>query len=328
MASLMDIINTNMNKQPTQTPSIGQRQIEQVLRAKSGKAGTGGTTTPAASGLMAESAQQQGQQALREGAMRGAMIGAGLREEETAIKERQQLGQEQLASKAKLAREGMMAETQMAAAQRQAREEQARMQRSADENMKLDAMQANATQRLRDLMTQREVTMDNLFAEFDQSNKELEFRKDQSELEQLGFDLALSDRSYIDELNRIGRERMLTNELQFSEESARITLGDNLASLIQQLDWARSFNSDRRSWEEKLGQMSLDDAMQIYEMQVKGANERAIAEGIGQMGGKTAEYGNEQGWFSSSPSSSAPTGNISQDSGSQSPTTSNYSNYA
>lgn len=296
MASLMDRINQGLTSTPTPTQGPGQRQIESVLRAKGGKAG-GGAAAPAATGLQAETAQQQAQTQLQQGRLAGALAGAQLREGEQAIAEQKELGEKELASKGKMARAQMQAESALAAQQRQAREEMARAERSADENMKLDQMEARATQRLRELETQRDVAFDDLFAEFDRSNKELAFRKDAAELEQLGFDLALSDRSYLDELNRIGRERMLTNDLQFAQESARITLGDNLEATLEEIDFLKDFNGDRRTYEAELQRMGIDGAMKIIQSATQAANQRALMEGVGELAGAGIEYGDQEGWF-------------------------------
>ena len=296
MSSLMDRINKGMTAQPSTSSGIGQKQIADVLRAKSGKAG-GGQSAPAADTILEDTAIRQSEDTLRQGSLQGALAGAGMREKEAEIAGRKELSEQQLKSKGKMAREGMQAESKMAAAQRNAREDMARNERSANENMKLDSMEASAAQRLRDLTTQREINLDNIFGEFDRSNKQLHQRRDQVELEQLGFDLAMSDRAYIDELNRIGRERLLTNDLQFSEESARITLGDNLEAVIQSLDWGRAFNGDARNWQEKLASIDLNAAMAMEASMVKGANEAAMYKGAGDAMSAGIKYGASEGYL-------------------------------
>lgn len=295
MATLMDRINKGMTDTPTQA-TTSQAGIEKILKAKSGKAG-GGASVPAASSLAAETATAQAQSELRQGAFRGALAGAEMQQKSEQISEQKKLGEQALESKGRMAKERMQAESKIAADQRRAREEQARTQRTAEENMRMDAMEASATQRLRDLATQRDLTIDNIFADFDRSNKELALRKDAAELEQLGFDLAMSDRAYMDELNRVGRERLLSNELQFSEESARITLGDQLEATLQRLDWARDFNGDRRNWEQKLGQMTIQNALDLYEAQVEAANQRAFIEGATGALQAGYQYGAKEGYF-------------------------------
>ena len=276
----MDRINKNMSQTPDTPSGPGQAQIQSVLQAKGGKAGSGAGAQ--SSGLLAATANQQAQSQLQQGATKGAMVGQQLKAQESQIQAKQKLGKDQLAQQKELSRSGMQAESAMAAEQRAAREEQARNERSANENLKLDGMQAHATQKLRDITTKRGVALDDIFAEFDRSNKELEFRKDQAELEQLGFDLALSDRALLDEYNRIGRERQLSNDLNFQEESANLALGENLSMLKDELSFMKSFNSDRRTWETELAQMDLEAAMNIANASIKDANTTAMITGLGK----------------------------------------------
>jgi hypothetical protein len=157
--------------------------------------------------------------------------------------------------------------------------------------MKMDVMQSQASTRIREATAQREVTLDDLFADFEMSKVDLSDRKDAARLHQLGLDLAFSDRVYLDTIDRIGKERMLNNDLQFREESARILLGHNLDMLREDMKWGRSFNAKRRVWERELVEMGLDDALAIARAEIREGNSRAVAEGMGNiMSWASADY--------------------------------------
>ena len=285
----MDRINMSMSAKPTPSPQVGQTQIQDTLKAKGGKASMGGSL-PQASALLQDSARQQAQGQMQQSNMLGEISRQGLQAQDQQQQSQFAAAQQGLAVDKEMARSGMQANEQRAAAIRDATEQDFRAKRSADENMRLDALQSTATMNLRDLTTQRKISLDNIFAEQKRSTQELEFRQDGAELEELAFNLALSDRAYMDELDRIGKERMLYSDLNFQEETARITLGEGLDNLRDDMDWGRSFNADRRQWEQEIATISLESAMEIARAEISGNNQRAAWEGIGQMASTGAKY--------------------------------------
>lgn len=297
MSSLMQRIEQSMSARPSSGPQVGQQSIADVLRAKGGKAQTG-APTPQASSLLQDTAQQQAQDQLRQIDMTGQLAKQGLQAGFAQEKERAALGQEQLAADKRMARSSMQAAEQQAAAERDAREAQARQNRSAEENMRMDAINNQATIQLRQLATQRDVSLDNIFSEFERSNKELQDRRDASQLEQLGFTMAMSDQSYMDEISRIGRQRGLDNDLQFKTEIATMTLGNELSAMADEMSWGRVFNATRREWEEEIAKISLDSAAQIARAEIKAANTQAMWQAVGTVAGAGIKYASSQGAFS------------------------------
>jgi hypothetical protein len=285
MSSLLDRINQNMPKQTTATgPQIGQEQVAGVLKAKSGKAAAPGMgAAPQASNLLVDTAKQQATDKLKQIGLVGDIAKQGLQAGFQQQQQQLNLGKQQLATQKEMTLSGLQASEQQAAMARTAREEEARTKRSAEENMKMDVMQSQASTRIREATAQREVALDDLFADFEMSKVDLADRKDAARLHQLGLDLAFSDRVYLDTIDRIGRERMLNNDLQFREESARILLGHNLDMLREDMKWGRSFNAKRRVWERELVEMGLDDALAIARAEIREGNSRAVAEGIGNI---------------------------------------------
>lgn len=297
MASLFDKISQNLSAQPQASgPQVGQSQIADVLRAKGGRVQAGGST-PTASSLTADTAAQQAQSQLQQQSFQGAMAGAQLKEQAAQQAAQQKLGQKGVESQTRIARGDMQAVDQIASANRQAEEERARASRSAEENMKLDAMEAGMVNQLRSLETRREVALDDIFAEFNQSNESLELRKDQAELEQLGFQLALSDRSYLDTLDRIGREQRLSSDLQFQEESIRLILGEDFQEYLQTSNFERAFNGTKRDWERQLAEINLDDALDMARASMRESQNRQMAEGLGNLMTAGGQFGAQQGWF-------------------------------
>jgi hypothetical protein len=279
MSSLMDRINRGMAAKPSTTPTASQQSIKDVLKAKSGKASTG--SGPQESSLLQQTAQQQAQDNLRQIDMSGAIAAQGLEAGFEQQAQQKQFGQEKIAAQGRMARSNIQAAEQQEAAQREAREQLARTQRTAEENIRMDVIQTTATNNLRKLSNDRQIQFDNIFGEFTRDKKQLADRQDAAELHQLGFEMAMSDRAYTDEINRIGSENRLMNEMNFREESSRIILGNDIDILRDDQEWGRAFNADRRTWEKEIAKISLNSAAQIARAEIKANNTRMQWEAYG-----------------------------------------------
>jgi hypothetical protein len=273
MALFDEISKRLASSEPAGGPQVGQSQIEDVLRAKKGRAG--GPAGPAASGLAAQAVEQQPD------ALQGRLAGAQLGAAAEAQKSQQRLQQRGLEQQAQLGREQLASQAQITHDQLKAGEEQARLRRTAEENMKLDQIQQGATSKLRELTSQRGLALDEMFSQFRQSSQELEFRKDAAELEQLGFTLAMSDRSYLDELNRVGRERQLANDLRFREELANLTFGASTAALADDLGFMEDLNASQRIWERELTNLSAGDKLDLARAMIQDQGRRDVWTGAG-----------------------------------------------
>lgn len=295
MPSLFETISARLQQTPdARSPEVDQEQIQRALRAKGGQAGMGGG--PAASRLQEASAQQQAQAGLRQGAFAGGMAAAQLTEQARAQEAQAGMARRGLETEERMAMSGIRADEQRAAGQRQAAEEQARSKRTAEENMRLDAMEAQSVNKLRELEASRQVTLDDIFGQFQAENKLLADRRDAADLEQLGFQLAMSDRAYMDELNRIGRERRLQNDQSFEMEMRNIIFGDDLAGLLEDMNYAVGSNAQQREWEKNLANMSAEHAREIANSAIQAQAKRQAIEGIANITGKAAAgYGERTG---------------------------------
>lgn len=298
MATLFDRVQSSLKNKPQPGgPQVGQQQIEKVLQTKGGQAGGGGG--PAGSGLAAATAQQQAKSQMLQQRLAGVQAGEQMAEQARQQKVQTEQAKQKLATSEDLQTNRLRARDQIAAQERQAKESLARQKRTAQENMQIDAVQATATQRLRDLEANRQVALDDIFGEFERSNKALEDRKDAAELEQLGFELALSDRSYLDELNRLGRERQLTNDQMFKEEMNRVILEQNMADTIDEIGWSEQFNAQQRHWEEVLTHMGASEAIKLGQAAIKDEARRSMWTGAGDIASGVAKHGAKAGWFDS-----------------------------
>lgn len=298
MATLFDQLQERLANPEQPTPSQEQEGIARILRAKGGKAGSGGGAKASAVG---EGVAQQGvnaavaQQGLA-GSLMASQIGAArdAQATQTATAEAdlaatRRIAEEGMATQAAGAREQIGAQTEISAAARQANEE-----------MKTAAINAQATNQLRALMTQRGITLDDIFANFKQSSQELEFREDAAQLEQFGFNLALSDKTYMDELSRIGRQRNMDSELAFQAEMNDIILGADLSETMDELGFAKKFGAQQREWEKTLTEMGADAKIELARAMIRDDAKRRTVEGIGSAVGAAAGAAAENPeWFES-----------------------------
>lgn len=286
---------TNLDK----GPQVGQKEIEKVLAAKKGKAAP--TTSPAASSIQEQTAQAQVESAQRLGQQEGQLAAAGLQQQAGIQKQQMDLAKQQLASKKKISQGDLLAQKTMTLEDIQAREEDARSKRSAQENMQLDAMQSTFSNNLNKLAADRDISLNNLFGEFERSNEDLEFRKDAAELEQAAFMLNMANRSYLDELTRVGQERRLSNDMEFRQEAQRLVLDDNLNALMEDIGFTESFNADQRTFEKQMTQAGRTYALDMAKAMLKDEANRQIAAGLGSAVITGATYAAQKGMFDETP---------------------------
>lgn len=160
----------------------------------------------------------------------------------------------------------------------------------ASEAANLDRLTTNYQRALDDLASERGIASEDLFAQFRQGHQELAFRKDAAQLDQLAHQLALADKKYVAELQRVGQERRLGNALAFRAESLRLMLGDELADLMTKLNFQVDLNADQRAFDEQMAAMDADAAAAILATQVSTQNRQMIVEGLGTVAKAGATY--------------------------------------
>lgn len=257
-----------------------QAGIAGALRAKSGK-GPGGGGVPAASNLGEQSAIGSAQSTLQQGAANAAIAGAKLGVAADTQAQKIAGAEAALANQASQANKALATQAQASGEQIQAQQDQAMAGLRADESRKVELLNHQASSQLKQLAADRGLTVDNLFRDFDFSERELAFRKDAARLEQLGFMMAMQDRAYLDELNRIGIERDLTDRIAYAEEMQNTIFGQNMSMVIDDLGFRRKLGDNQREWDRVLASMDLESAMAIAAAQARDANTTAMWSGGG-----------------------------------------------
>jgi hypothetical protein len=294
--ALLDEIKKRLAAVKTPDITGTQKQMQNVLQAKTGKAGGTGAgpniSAVGEQGVQSELNQQGQQQQLQ-----GALAGQQLQQQQDVQKQQQALGQEELATGRRMAESEMATQSTLAREGLAGQAERQRTQLDAQEQMKTNQMNSAFQQALAKLTAERNIQQDDLFANFRQSNKELEFREDAAEIQQRAMEMAMADQAYIDEIKAIGKIQGLEDDLTFKREYAKLVMGDNTDSMIKQLDWQTAFDADERTFNDKVGQMNIDQAIAVMDASIKDSNARAIGSGV--IGG--IQSANSSGAFQSDP---------------------------
>ena len=181
-------------------------------------------------------------------------------------------------------------------------EQQQLVELDAAKQRKLRSINSQAEAQLRALSAQGRMDADDLFADFKRSTQELEFRQDAAQLEQLGTLLALQDRKYVDELNRIGERRKLYDQANWAKEKARIIYGETLDGLMRDLNFQRGEDVSNRDYQRQLAQVDIDTAIAMANAAMRDEASRAMWEAGTSVAAKAASTN----WSNFAPAYEAP----------------------
>ena len=274
-------------------PQPQQKGIEKVLRQRTGKATS--RKGPATSSVGEQTAISAGREALREQTFADRLSGVQARSQEQALAEQQALEQQRLRQQEDLTQQQLASEAALTRAGIQAGEQESLTKREANKDSQIRQLNAQAEQTLRDLSTQRGIETDNIFSEFEFDTADLEDRKDAAALEQRSFMLAMQDKKYLDELNKIGEERRLQNAIDFDNELKRLVMEDEMASLLDELNFQVGQKADQRKFNEQLAQIDVDTAVALAQSSADQAIQRNKWESIGSISTVAAQKLTEPG---------------------------------
>lgn len=122
---------------------------------------------------------------------------------------------------------------------------------------------------------QNKVQTDQLLGDLSRDKSALSLERDKSKLEQLSHNLALQDKQYIDNLQKMGQMNRFDNELTFKTEMTRTIFSDSNDLLNEDLS-RRAFDAQSsRDWNEYLAANNLAFLLDTSKNQAKAANEAA-----------------------------------------------------
>lgn len=165
------------------------------------------------------------------------------------------------------------AQTQAISQEQQAREVEQRKQQQLTET----TQQRQANQMQMQLRTSQ------LLQELEQGKGKIDTARYQASMEQLGQNLRLSSKQYVDNLQREGARARIDDEMRFNEELRRSILQDNNSLLEKQLGNKSILAANDREFDIAMSRMGYDTALQVLRNELKGEKEQAAATGIGSI---------------------------------------------
>jgi len=254
-----------------------QGQLQKLAQAKTGKAGAPGAPVASTIGQNVANAQlasQAAQQGVQQ-QMQTQQLAAAAQQQQGAIAQfRQRLQAEQ-----QLAQQGMAAKQATTMEALSGTEARTKKQLSTQEELKLNALNGDYKNKIADLATNRGIQTDDIFEMFRQDTADLEFRKDSAQLEQLAFQMGMTNKAYLQELDAIGKLRGLENDLNFKKEYATLKHGAEVEATLNQLGWQQAFDADERTFTMEMGKMDIDQAISLANAYISQANTQAIVTG-------------------------------------------------
>jgi hypothetical protein len=276
-----------------------QRGIERALRQKTGKAVK--RRGPATTDIGEQVAVEAGREALREQTFAERLSGIQARGKQQALEEQRILQERALRQQEEITQQQLAAEAAMKREGIRAGEEEARLKTKSAEERKIKEINTVAEQRLRDLTSQRNINLDDMFTQYQFDVSELEDRRDAAQLEQQAFLLAMQDKKYLEELDKIGKTRQLQNDIQFDQEMQRVIMGDSLDGLLKEIDFKAGRAADQRDFTRQLAEIDIDSAIALSKAAIRSNAERqkwtAVGDIVSTLGTEYSKKGQGRGIF-------------------------------
>lgn len=267
-------------KPTTSVPSIGSSAISSAVSAKGGRAAT--QQAPLSSNQAELSALSQGRTQTLQGQAQANLQAEGLNLQQTQQAEQQKLAQQTQQTQMNMAQKELAGKFIAAQSNLDNLRNLSNIRLDAEKEAQLKAMAQKANQALQNLASERRTNVDNLFSNFRMENADLAQRRDAAQLQQVAAAMALSNEKYITQLNRIGQENALYNQINFDKEALRLELGNAFDLLVDNIDWGAGYAERQREFERQMGQMSNNDAYKIAMSAIEQNNKQQIASGIMQ----------------------------------------------
>jgi len=111
--------------------------------------------------------------------------------------------------------------------------------------------------------TQTNLQTDSLLNQFEQGKESLDYNKNAAKIEQLGFNLRLSDDKYVFNLQQAGDKARLDNELSFKTQMYKEAFSAYTDLANDQASFQMIMNDDKNTFNMKMAGMKVEDALDL-----------------------------------------------------------------
>jgi hypothetical protein len=132
-----------------------------------------------------------------------------------------------------------------------------------------------------------------LFDGIEQDKTRLGQAKYKAQMEQAGFILRLNTEKYTDKLKIEGRKARLNDGVQFRESLQKAIFSEERDLLNSSMKFRSMMNADERKFREESQMIDVNLALELADVSVKSANERAKMEAIGSIGSTVVSTGDK-----------------------------------
>lgn len=146
-----------------------------------------------------------------------------------------------------------------------------------------------------DIRQQFNLQTENLLQDAERNRQKLDTEEYKAKMEQVGFNMRLGNKQYIDSLEQIAAYKNLDNDLKFKYELANTIFQDEKNILEEYLDFQKLIDADDRSYQEALAKIDANYAYQAASSILSGEAKVAQYQSYGQLAKAGATiYDNQQ----------------------------------
>lgn len=180
----------------------------------------------------------------------------------------------------------MVDQTKALAAQQQQQNQlqaQAIDQQQIEQQREQNQRNAEIESKRQSMLTQAQINVDSILGQSQREGRQLTFEKDANTLEQLGFQLRLQDKQYIQKLQIEAGKQRLTDATNFNIAMQKAVLGNNYDLLKQRLDIDAALSADKNTAQEELSKIDLETALAIATNSARSVQIQQQYKGAGQV---------------------------------------------
>jgi hypothetical protein len=126
--------------------------------------------------------------------------------------------------------------------------------------------------------------------DYQRNIKQLDVAKQGAKVEQLGFQLRLSNQNYLMQLKNAAARDRITSAVGFQEALQRTVFADEIDLMSSDLDFRMLLKADDAQFNKMLAQIDIDTALEIAKAQAKDAAAQQTVSGINQLIQAGASY--------------------------------------
>ena len=131
--------------------------------------------------------------------------------------------------------------------------------------------------------------------DYQRNIKQLDVAKQAAKVEQLGFQLRLTNQNYIMQLKDAAARDRITSEIGFREALQRTIYKDEIDLLSSDLDFRMLLKADEAEFQKMLAKIDIDTALAIAAASAKDAAAQSIVSGVNKLVTAGATYASTPG---------------------------------